>query len=397
MEALQLDLLVHIIELACPNSSSRDKDLARIRLVSKACRDAVASSRIRVRPSSMITSEQLLLLCTTFRIECLDLYIGKNLDNSSLEALPSLSHSLKRLVLFGCEWLTSAGAVHLTSLVQLQTLDLQASFSLEAIPDGVGSLTALENLDLGGCRSLAGLPNSLSGLTALSSLSLADCRAFLALPDWLSLLTGLRSLSVARCPSLPSLPETIRHLTLLTYIQLIKCSALATLPAGIRALTLFTALSLAGCVTLASVPEALCDLSRLRDLCLADCRSLAALPEALGRLSGLERLTLRGCVALGGLPEGIGLLSGLTAGHGGVRGDRGAAGGGRGASFAAAMGLAGMRRLGDSSRGGLCDESLGERGREQVHSARGSALQHLLLERPGHTGPLHLPLFGYLL
>jgi hypothetical protein len=85
------------------------------------------------------------------------------IDDLGLTALTGLSHSLKRLGLSRCRWVSDAAFVTLRQLSQLEVLDLSHT---DVGPRGLAALAGLPNLhtiNLTGCRCVLGGGGSAAG------------------------------------------------------------------------------------------------------------------------------------------------------------------------------------------------------------------------------------------
>jgi hypothetical protein len=85
------------------------------------------------------------------------------IDDLGLTALTGLSHSLKRLGLSRCRWVSDAAFVTLRQLHQLEALDLSHT---DVGPRGLAALAGLPNLhtiNLTGCRCARLTPITYSG------------------------------------------------------------------------------------------------------------------------------------------------------------------------------------------------------------------------------------------
>ncbi|WIA08666.1 hypothetical protein OEZ85_008093 [Tetradesmus obliquus] len=115
------------------------------------------------------------------------------IDDLGLTALTGLSHSLRRLGLSRCRWVSDAAFATLAQLHQLQVLDLSHT---DVGPRGLAALAGLPNLhtiNLTGCRNVT--DEALAELARIPSLAHITLKGSLATNDGLQLLRALPRLT----------------------------------------------------------------------------------------------------------------------------------------------------------------------------------------------------------
>ena len=167
----------------------------------------------------------------------------------------------------------------------------------------------INTLNLKACISLEALPESIGRLTALTSLNLAWCSALTSLPETIGDLSRLKELDFQACP-IRTLPKTIKNLSDLNYLNFSECESLRSLPDEVGDLGALEILDLSYCIALESVPGTIANLSLLKELNLTGC-PITALPDGIGELKALKTLYLQGCTFLRSLPKSIGNLVAL--------------------------------------------------------------------------------------
>ncbi|OAY76188.1 Disease resistance protein TAO1 [Ananas comosus] len=192
-------------------------------------------------------------------------------------------------------WFQNSYAAKLNRYLNLSSTNIQE------LPEPITSLCNLQTLNLSWCREIRILPKSLGRLTNLRILDLSECRS-LTILDSISNLQNLHALNLSSCKKAISL-EPICHLKNLHYLDLSHLDSFAALPESIGSLQNLRILDLSNCSSLESLPSSLCDLKNLHDLNLYCLNSLVTLPESIGSLQNLRILNLSGCYSLLPLPS----------------------------------------------------------------------------------------------
>ncbi|XP_067946311.1 malignant fibrous histiocytoma-amplified sequence 1 homolog [Watersipora subatra] len=229
-------------------------------------------------------------------------------DNNFKEGLPEVVGtltSLTELHLIDCQLQDLPES--LSSLTQLEWLWLSNNNFKEGLPEVVGALTSLARLDLDSCQ-LHDLPESLSSLTQLEWLWLSNNNFKEGLPEVVGALTSLARLDLDSC-QLHDLPESLSSLTQLKELWLSRNNFKDGLPEAVGALTSLTELYLDSC-QLQDLPESLSSLTQLERLYLSNNNFKEGLPEVVGTLTSLARLDLDSC-QLHDLPESLSSLTQL--------------------------------------------------------------------------------------
>ena len=213
----------------------------------------------------------------------------------------SSSSSLTELKLQQCTNLASLQA-HLTKLSRLQALELKGCDALTKLPNLKG-MSALTSLVMQGCV-LEELPHSLSTLSQLNVLDLLECSKLKSLPNTIWNLPALQVLHVKHCSTLTTLPDAEVRALLPPVEELVLtgCS-LALLPELVGRLSSLTRLDLSQCSKLEALPNRMNGMFNLHTLNLASCSKLAKLPDKLP--ASLRMLDLSYCCQQASLGQSL--------------------------------------------------------------------------------------------
>ncbi|KAJ6370818.1 hypothetical protein OIU77_001344 [Salix suchowensis] len=92
--------------------------------------------------------------------------------------------------------------------------------SIQKLPEGITSLQNLQTLDLRDCRRLIQLPEGITSLQNLQTLDLSDCRRLIQLPEGIRQMKSLFYLDITACDSLRFKPHEMGQLTCLRKLNL---------------------------------------------------------------------------------------------------------------------------------------------------------------------------------
>ncbi|XP_026432478.1 putative disease resistance protein RGA1 [Papaver somniferum] len=175
----------------------------------------------------------------------------------------------------------------ISSLSNLQTLNLSCCFNLQEMHEHVGALTDLRFLNLS--RTLVKcLPESITFCSNLEKLKLHNCNHFEELPRDLGALRRLVLLDVS-FTRIKELPESITVCTNLRSLDFRSCMELDALPRNIGVALKHERILDFSDTMIKELPE-LRDLNNLEYLDLKDC----VLPEDIGNWINLEHVKYRG-------------------------------------------------------------------------------------------------------
>ncbi len=182
------------------------------------------------------------------QLRSLDCSNFNNFTNSQLQTLCSACYDpnagvsrLQRLNLSGCYQLSNEGLRHLSSLINLQDLNLGHCPRISDLAP-LSTLTQLRTLNLWNCLQILDLA-SLSTLTQLQSISLARCQISNLAP--LSTLTQLQNLTLRHCIQILDLAP-LSTLTQLQNLDLGDSAQISNLT-PLSTLTQLRTLNLRGC------------------------------------------------------------------------------------------------------------------------------------------------------
>ncbi|KAL2643507.1 hypothetical protein R1flu_011094 [Riccia fluitans] len=157
--------------------------------------------------------------------------------NAPVESLPDSileMSSLRRMKISSSKflrmWPTPRKAYtscHLTSLKELQLVDLSA---LVELPDSFGGMRSLERLSVTRCSALKRFPEGFGALQQLRSLTVEDCDKLEELCESFHNLGELREFILLRLPALRLLPSKFGLPPSLEKLQIRQCSTLMELP-----------------------------------------------------------------------------------------------------------------------------------------------------------------------
>jgi len=184
-------------------------------------------------------------------------------------------------------------------------LELDEDDDYEMLPENIGDLKNLEEIIISSGYSIQVIPDSIGSLIKLRILSIERGK-YTTLPDSIGLLQNLEHIDLGY-NHLTSLPESIGNLTNLLSMQF-KNTKLTTLPDSIGRLEKLQDLHLY-MNNFTSLPDSIGNLQNLRSISFNN-NQLTSLPESIGNLQNLKRITLYNN-KFTSLPESIGRLENL--------------------------------------------------------------------------------------
>ncbi|CAI5997520.1 unnamed protein product [Closterium sp. NIES-64] len=180
----------------------------------------------------------------------------------------------------------------LTFLSHLRTLIIDRAWSLQRLPDDIGSaLPQLRKLKLVDADELRELPASVAELQNLTSL-VCSVPKLASLPHAIGALSKLRELSLYSERQLEQLPASLTQLACLNKLSILN-SPIRSLCSTAAQFTRLRSLNLSGCAQLEALPGDLGELKALRLLKLLECRLVkdsdgSVLPRSINEVYGLK-------------------------------------------------------------------------------------------------------------
>ncbi|KAF7852330.1 hypothetical protein BT93_L4622 [Corymbia citriodora subsp. variegata] len=161
-----------------------------------------------------------------------------------------------------------------SSLPNLESLDLQECTNLVEVHQSLGSLDRLIYLNFLNCHKLSSFPSSLKS-RSLENLILRGCSKLSRFPDILVRMEHLKELSL-HGTAIGELPSSVVNLIELKGLYLEDCTDLKNLPCSIYTLQHLERIFVDGCSQLSKFPECLCESSDCTNVSL-----LSALPNVI--------------------------------------------------------------------------------------------------------------------
>ncbi|CAI5955474.1 unnamed protein product [Closterium sp. NIES-65] len=213
--------------------------------------------------------------------------------NGDVEVLPQSFTKLKKLIhlnVYDC-WIKGRIPSFLGQLTALTYLSVGGNPLEGAVPASLGNLVNLVFLNLAGTGEdgIGGaLPSSFANLKKLKELYLRNNRFSGPLPEYIGSFTNLERLTVSKNYWEGSIPKTLSQLKKLKYLGLMETAFEGEIPTFLGTLGQLTYLSLSDTRLYGQVPKALSGLAKLKELYLNNGWYYGPLPD----LSGLKQLTL---------------------------------------------------------------------------------------------------------
>lgn len=235
--------------------------------------------------------------------------------------------SLQKLVIWGCDGLTSLPYELLESCVSLQDLTIHNCNGLTSLPSKLlDSCANLCSLSIWGCHGLTTMPaDLLKSCTSLQSLCLSLLHNLNLFPSDLQQMPSLSSLELYEVPKLITVPKELAYCNRLSTLkiggfsdsvefdwsafsswsslrklQLYEWPHLVSLPVQLRHLTALRQLKLYHLAKVQVLPDWFSEFVSLEELCLVNCMKLCYLPsmETMRSLTRLCRLDIYYCPLL---------------------------------------------------------------------------------------------------
>ncbi|CAI5510916.1 unnamed protein product, partial [Closterium sp. Naga37s-1] len=199
----------------------------------------------------------------------------------------------------------------LTSLSQLQLLNLDQNVFNTSIPSDLGQLTALRFLNLERNSFSGSIPSSMGNIADLKAVVLRFNQLSGSIPDSFSCLHNLTILKLDKNQLTGSIPDWLGTLSALKSLVLNYNALSGSIPSSLASLQQLDLLFLAANHLSGSIPAALGDLLSLQYLWLGVNQLSGSIPTAIGKLTKLRDLDLFGNQLEGTLPSTLQSLSKL--------------------------------------------------------------------------------------
>ncbi|CAI5518917.1 unnamed protein product, partial [Closterium sp. Naga37s-1] len=215
-----------------------------------------------------------------------------------------------RLLLLGVNQL-SGPIDPLTSLPQLQQLNLDQNSFNTSIPSDISKLTALQFMNLERNSFYGSIPSSMGSMAELKALVLRFNQLSGPIPDSFSRLHNLYQIKWDNNQLTGSIPDWIGTLSALKTLSLTYNALTGTIPASLASLPRLDVLFLGANHLSGSIPAALGDILSLQYLWLGVNQLSGSIPTAIGKLTKLRDLDVFGNQLEGTLPSTLQSLSKL--------------------------------------------------------------------------------------
>ncbi|KAL2509687.1 putative disease resistance protein [Forsythia ovata] len=213
-----------------------------------------------------------------------------------------LPGTLKRLVVQGCDALTTIPMKLVGNNSALEYLEIGRCSSLETFLDQGEFSTTLINIRIYNCKKLKLLPHGImSENTKLEYFEMDNCPSVKSFPDG-QLPTTLKRLQVSNCNNLSSLAANLPSLGNLEYLEVSGCPNLECFPSGAWRILSLRCIKIEDSENLKSLPDGFYNLKNLKELEIRDCPNLEYLPKQ-GLPSSLRSLSITECKNLSS-PDG---------------------------------------------------------------------------------------------
>ncbi|XP_056166695.1 LOW QUALITY PROTEIN: uncharacterized protein LOC115684564 [Syzygium oleosum] len=204
--------------------------------------------------------------------------VGLDLSKSSIRILGKEFKRFRNLRSVNFSHCTLLNEIpDVSSLPNLESLDLQECTNLVEVHQSLGRLDKLVYLNFLNCRNLSCFPNSLKS-SSLQDLILRGCLKLSRFPDILVPMKRLKTLALHET-AIEELPSSVMNLVELKELYLRDCADLKNLPCSIYKLQHLELIFVDGCSQLSKFPECLCESS--------DCTNVS-LPLALPNVINLN-------------------------------------------------------------------------------------------------------------
>ncbi|KAI6679646.1 hypothetical protein NL676_033527 [Syzygium grande] len=183
--------------------------------------------------------------------------VGLDLSKSSIRILAKefkLFRNLRTVNFSHCTLLSEI--LDVSSLPNLESLDLQECTNLVEVHQSLGRLDKLVYLNFLNCCNLSCFPNSLKS-RSLQDLILRGCSKLSRFPDILVQVKGLKELTLHET-AIKELPSSVANLIELKELYLTDCVDLKKLPCSIYSLQHLEQIFTDGCSQLSKFPELAC-------------------------------------------------------------------------------------------------------------------------------------------
>lgn len=201
----------------------------------------------------------------------------------------------------------------LSTLTNLEILDLSTNYFSGGFPTWVTNLTRLVSLGLGGNNYDEGeIPQSISNLKNLTWLFLASSNLRGEIPDSIYELTALETLDICRNNISGNFPKSISKLQNLKKIELFQNNLTGELPLGLADLTSLREIDISSNQLYGKLPPTIGNLKNLRVFQLYKNNFSGELPPGFGDMRYLIGFSIYGNNFTGEFPQNFGRFSPLN-------------------------------------------------------------------------------------
>lgn len=201
----------------------------------------------------------------------------------------------------------------LSSLRNLEVLDLSSNFLSAEFPPWIGKLTGLISLGLGNNQFTEGrIPESLGNLKNLSWLFLSNCKRVGEIPESIFGLTEMDTFDLSRNKISGTLSKSISEFRKVTKIELFANNLTGEIPPMLANLTLLNEFDISANHFYGKLPPELGNLKNLTVFQLYENHFTGELPSGFGDLQHLKGFSIYRNSFSGKFPENFGRFSPLT-------------------------------------------------------------------------------------